>query len=66
MKSREQIVDRQYAISEEIKVLESECTELQKEAFLLCDDKQRFEEKMETLGIGKKKEEALVGRRSFN
>lgn len=35
---------------------------LQRETLLLCDKKQQFEEKMETHGRGKNKEELLVGR----
>lgn len=66
MKKREQIQSKINSNLEKIASLNSEVFELRKQALLLSDDVQWFEEKKETIGRGKTKREVLIGRIHWN
>jgi FtsZ-binding cell division protein ZapB len=62
MTKRQELNEKIDAKSEARELLRLEIIELKKQALLLSDDVQQFEEKKEIIGRGKHKREVLVGR----
>lgn len=66
MTKRESLEAKIRENSNKIEELKDINVELQREALLLCDEKQWFTEKTEIHGKGKNKEELLIGRMHWN